>query len=159
MSSKINLEGIATEDVINEINFTEYYKEICETDKLIIPNNKAFIADLLGLSICIELDSFKVIKTVSGNNLIVNGNKIITIKYTSKINADKIYIEEFKIPFCNFILLKNCSREVTQVIGGVEYCNVNCYGHKSVYVSSLIFICAQFNENQNKDYSDKYNLT
>ncbi|MDF2879835.1 MAG: hypothetical protein K0R54_392 [Clostridiaceae bacterium] len=155
MSNNVKLNGIITEEEINKINFTDYCKEICETDKLIIPDNKAFIANLLELSIYLELNSFKVISTKNGDNILVNGNKIITIKYSSKIDPEKIYIEEFKIPFCNFIFLEDCSRKVSQVIGGVEYCNVNCSGYKSIYVSSLIFICAQFNENEDENFSNE----
>lgn len=122
----------------------DYCKEFCETDKLYIDKCKPSIKDIREVFVNICIDSYKIIKTCSGDKLIITGCKHVKILYTSKCNCNKIYCDEFAIPFCNFILLHCCNPKICNILSGIEYCCVKKCNSRSFYISLLIFVCPEF---------------
>lgn len=142
MGNGIKIHGIAnSHSESNCCDEYKYCKQICETEKLVIDESKPQINHVLEAFVRVCITSHDIIRTQNGCKLVINGNKIIKIHYTSKSRCGKIYREEFVIPFCTFILLKDGNTNIQDILSGVEYCDIRKDSNCDFYVSLIIFVC------------------
>ena len=155
----ITLTGITPLEEYPISNFKKYYKECLENDVLYVPLAKPAIKciDSVNVNICIE--NHRIIDTVLGPKLIINGFKNIKVIYTADNCENSLHSSHWCIPFCEFILLKDlCVYDHNNVINyifvGVENVCVKYYCNKFVDMSTIFVICPQLN---NCNCFDDYN--
>lgn len=115
--------------------------ELCETDKLFIPSEKPSMEDILQVFVKIHVESYKIICTPIGEKLVIKGCKCIKVMYTAKDICQTVHTAHFEVPFCTFILLKKHMGKIIDISTAVEYVDVCPLNQRTLYVSTIIFLC------------------
>lgn len=140
---------------ISGITSSEYYpkdllnlpcKQICETDKLILPKSKSDIESICQVFGNISVCSYDIIKTPLGKKLVIKGKKHIKMLYVGKEPCQTMYCTHFDIPFCTFILLGDIDCEIAEIFTALEYIDINQLDNRSLLVSEIVFLCPIFNK-------------
>lgn len=141
MKDKIEIRGITSKcNYPDNIDYC-YCKEVCETDRLVIPECKPSICSIIQVCVNVCIKDIKCINTIAGKKLIINAVKYIKIIYVAKDCSQSVHSCHFEIPFCTFILLKNCNFRVNDVFKALEYVSVYKTNSRTVYVSSVLVFC------------------
>lgn len=119
--------------------------EFCEIDKVQIPCKKSRIKSIQQVCLQVCINSFKIICTPAGKKLVVNGTKKLKILFSSH---QSIHFIDFDIPFCTFVLLRDCPEEVVQICCIVEDISLSCPDPRYLAITSIIFICPVFKKDQ-----------
>lgn len=150
----IEITGITPPDEYPDICKPHYpHIQICESDKLCVPQHKPNIESICQISAKISVSSYKKICTPFGKKLVIEGFKNIKLIYTADEPCQNMHCSKFKIPFCAFIPLKDSCKEIIDVCVGIEYINVhqiscNCF------ITSIIFNLFPIFKKKNIDCHD-----
>lgn len=78
-----------------------------ENIELSISENQPKILKVININIKVYTKSFKIINSVSGKKLIINGIRYFKIFYISEKNDKEIYSKIFSVPFCAAVPYNN----------------------------------------------------
>ncbi|MGL4911007.1 MAG: DUF3794 domain-containing protein [Romboutsia sp.] len=121
-------------------------KEIVSNDMLYIPSQKPDIECIESINVCVYVKNFKIIKTIMGMKLIIEGTKKYKVMYTADNCEQSVHSAHFERGFCEFILLdsncyNSCSQYVRDVFIGIEDIIVNNYNCRMVDISTILIFC------------------
>ena len=156
---------------ITGITPLEYYpcfKNIIQTKQnmqnidVLIPCEKPDIESIEEVKISICIVNSKLIDTILGKKIILNG--IIKLKaiYTANNCEQSLHSAHWDIPLCDFILLDNlCSCDdlnSLDLFAGVEDICINCNDLRCISFSLLYIICVSLGKKQ-PIYNNQCNKT
>lgn len=150
MFQNITLNGITSlEDYPN----LKYYKECLENKEIYIPQGKPDIQSLEEVRVSISVEEYKIINTILGTKILLNGTQKIRIVYTADNFQESIHTSNYNVPFCEFILLDNityeqCKEHINNIFIGIEDINVCKYDKKTVTLSILFIISPEIIANE-----------
>lgn len=92
---------------------------------LCLPSDKPSIAVIEELHVNVNVEDFVILNTFLGPKIIIMGYKFIKLVYTASNAMQSLHATSWKVPFCDFILLKNfscaqCARMIQCVFAGTE---------------------------------------
>lgn len=158
MSEKNFMENI----YITGITPLEYYpcsKNIIETKQnmqnidICIPCQKPDIESIEELKVSVCTEKYKVIDTMLGSKLILNGVVKIKIIYTANNCEQSLHSAHWDIPFCDFVLLENMctcdNQDELDLFVGLEDVCVNYNNSRDISLSVLYIVCVLFHKIQN----------
>jgi hypothetical protein len=160
-------EGILTTGITDlnsypKIKCTNYCKQTLETDLLTIPCEKPVVESINEVRVDICIENFHIINTVLGPKIILNCLKNIKVVYTANNCEQSLHSSHWKIPFCDFILLKDISYDdclslIKNVFIGIEHICINNCSDKLIDLSVLFVICPIIKEQYclNSNYNNK----
>ena len=120
------------------------YAQLCEIDKLCIPDPNPDIHDVLEVCLTVVICSFKIIHTPVGNKAVIDGKKQIKVTFVANDHCQSVHTAQFEVPFCTFILLGRINKKIAQICSAVEDITVKCPTNRCVTTASIIFSCPLF---------------
>ena len=146
MFDNVLITGLTPLDSYPRNGCKEFYKQVIQDTTLCIPSQKPDIESVNELKVSICLDSFKIINTVLGPKLIVEGTKFIKVIYTADNCQQSLHSAHWEVPFCEFILMKDlsydkCLKSIDDIYIGVEEACVRCFTKRSVDISLIFVLC------------------
>lgn len=159
-NNMIQICGVTPKDHLPKCPSNYPCREISETHKLCIPCKKPNIYDIIQVLVNVCITKFKVITTPIGKKLVIEGIQNVKVLYTADNPCQDVHSAHFKIPFCTFILLKDKSKKIIDICTAVEYISVHPINCRSLFLSSIIFMCPIFKNDSNCDDSEdcKFNI-
>ena len=158
MFSKNCMENIS----ITGITPLEYYpccKDIVQTKQnmqnvdICIPCQKPDMESIEELKVSVCAEKCKVIDTIIGPKIILNGVIKIKVIYTADNCEQSLHSAHWDIPFCDFILLEDTclynDQNELDLFVGLEYVCINDNDSRHISLSILYIICIVFNKLQN----------
>lgn len=161
MLENILITGITPLDNYPVCGCDEFYKQVMENDMLCIPSQKPDIESINELKVSVCLDRFKVIKTILGPKIVIQGVKHIKAIYTADNCEQSLHSAHWEIPFCEFALIEGvsydrCLKTVMDVFIGIEEACVKCYDKRTIDISILYIICPQIRKGYDEIPCDDY---
>lgn len=99
--------------------YINYNKQCLSTDTVSMPIEKHGIEEIEEIKATIYVERYKVINTILGPKIILNGIKKIRIIYTANNNEKSIHSASWNINFSEFILLNGLQYD--ECISNIEY--------------------------------------
>jgi hypothetical protein len=143
MSNNIEVIGVTPAASFPKYSPHDPVSQICETDKLCIPEQKPSMECILEVKVSISVCSHKIICTTLGEKLIIEGIKHIRVMYVADEPCQSVHSAHFDIPFYTFILLKEKKCEINNILASVEDISIKQLDCRCFSVSLIIFICAE----------------
>lgn len=161
MLENVLITGITLLDEYPICGNCEYYKQVIESDALCIPVQKPDIESINELKVYICVEKFKVIKTVLGPKIVIQGTKQVKIIYTADNCQQSLHSAHWDIPFCEFVLMDSysydkCLKTVVDVFAGLEDACVKCYDKRTIDISILYILCPQVRKVYDGSNCDDY---
>lgn len=121
-------------------------KETVSNDILYIPSQKPDIECIESINVSVYVKNFKIIKTIMGSKLVIEGIKKYKVMYTADNCEQSVHSAHFERGFCEFILLDNnyysgYSQCVRDIFIGIEDIIVNNYNCRIVDISTILILC------------------
>lgn len=129
-----------------------YCKQFIERCNLSIPCEKPNIESIDNICVTACVKSFKLIKTILGYKLIVEGIIKYKVMYTADTIGQSVHSAHFEHSFCNFILLdKICSTSATMpcisdVFIGIEDIVINSYDCNNIDICVFLIMYPLVND-------------
>lgn len=125
MSKAILKFGVTDLEHYPQCRYTANCKEFLENDILCIPKQKPDIEDIDSVYADVYIKDFKVIKTIQGFKVIVEGLKKYKIMYTANTCEQSVHSAHWESCFCEFILLNkehydSCNICIHDIFVGIE---------------------------------------
>lgn len=125
MSKNVLTLGVTDLERYPPCKYTMNCKEFSENDILCIPPQKPDIEIIDSVYADVCINDFKVIKTIQGFKLIVEGSKKFKIMYTANNCDQSMHSAHWESYFCEFMLLHDnycdsCNICIYDVFIGIE---------------------------------------
>lgn len=152
--SKIILKfGVTDLDHYPPCKYTKNCKEFLENDILCVPTQKPYIEDIDSVYADVYIKDFKVIKTIQGFKVIVEGLKKYKIMYTANTCEQSVHSAHWESCFCEFILLDNeccdsCNICIYDIFIGVEDIIIK-YNNERIVDICLVLVMYPIYSNSN----------
>ena len=122
-----------------------YCKQFIENDTLLLPCQKPDIECIDNLFVDVCIDDFKIIDTILGPKVIVEGIKKYKIIYTGDNEVQSVHSASFEEYFCQFILLDKFVRNmrnnnIKDIFIGIEDIVIKCYDCRSIEIALILII-------------------
>lgn len=172
MFEKVCIEGITDIECYPQYRENMHVKQVLEDDMLCLPSKKPNIESLNEVYVSICVKGYKIINTILGPKLIINGIKKVKIVYTSDNSVQSVHSSHWEIPFCEFILLDKLNLDsrlikVADIFIGVEDIIIKYFNCRVIDISILFVIipilmdCSKqkniYSNNSNNEYlTNKY---
>lgn len=148
MSNSILITGITDLDCYPSGGIYTNYKQNMFNNIVCIPKSKPDIESINEIKVDIDIEEFKVIKSILGPKLLIYGCVSVKIIYTADNCQQSVHSAHWNKPFCDFVLLKDLSYEVCKdltmkVFLGVEDVCIKYFNQRVIDLSILYVICPQ----------------
>ncbi len=117
-------------------------KEIIKEEKLVIPGQKPEIEQLAKIIIKPVIKSHKIIDTLTGPKVIVQGKIIEKIFYVADKPEQSVHAAKFSFTFCDFIKLSKKCDKIKEVKVNIEDVIINLKNKREVEKCILLILCA-----------------
>lgn len=120
-------------------------KQIIENDILFVPCKKPDIESIENIHVKVDIENFKIIKTILGYKIVVESVKKYKLMYTANNDAQSVHSAHFEERFCECVLLEsfcwhNSISDIKDIFIGVEDIVVKDYDSRKVDVSLLLIM-------------------
>lgn len=131
----------------------KYCKQCVEKMELCVPSVKPDIEEPNEIHINICVEKVKIIDTVLGPKLVIEGKIRVKLIYTADNRVQSVHSAHWEKTFCNYILLRDikgssCSVGVSNVFAGVEDVCVTCVERRALSLSIIFILCLKVWENK-----------
>lgn len=152
--SSILICGITSIEAYPKGISVKYCKQCVEKIELCIPSVKPDIEEPNEIHISICVEKVKMIDTVLGPKLVIEGKIRVKLIYTADNRVQSVHSAHWEKAFCNYILLRDIkgscySLGVSNVFVGVEDVCVTCVGRRELSLSVIFILCPKVSENKN----------
>lgn len=152
--SSIIICGITSIEAYPKGISVKYCKQCVEKIELCIPSVKPDIEEPNEIHINICVEKVKMIETVLGPKLVIEGRIRVKIIYTADNRVQSVHSAHWEKTFCEYILFRDvksssCSLIVSSVFAGVEDVCVTCVGRRELSLSVIFILCPKVCENKN----------
>lgn len=145
MSKNILTFGITDLDAYPNLKCGVCWKEVMQDDTLCIPCQKPDIEEIDSIHLNVCVTDFKIIRTIQGYKLIIEGIKKYKIMYTANTCEQSVHSAHWESHFCEFVLLsKNFyihNFSISDVFIGIEDIVVKYNDKRMIDVSIFLIIC------------------
>lgn len=163
MLENIFISGITPIDAYPESKGNKYYKQCIQKVDLCIPNVKPDIEDINEIQINPCIERIKVINTVLGPKLVIEGRQQIKIIYTADNRVQSVHSAHWEVGFHEYVLLEgmheqNCTNRIRCVFIGIEDVGVTCMDRRRVSLSIIFVLCPQIRRGMDEIGSNDINI-
>jgi hypothetical protein len=143
MSKSILTFGVTDLDCYPPCKSIMHCKEFLENDILCVPSQKPDIEDIDSVYASVYIKNFKIIKTIQGFKVIVEGLKKYKIMYTANTCEQSVHSAHWESCFCDFILLgdqcdDSCNICVHDIFIGIEDIVIKYNDNRIVDISLIL---------------------
>ncbi len=154
--SSIVISGITSIDAYPKDISIKYCKQCMEKFEVCIPPNKPDMEEPNDIHLNICIDKMRIIETVLGPKLVIEGIIRIKLIYTAENRVQSIHSAHFEKVFCEYILLRNirecgCSLRVNSIFAGIEDVCITYVGTRDLKLSILFILCPRVCEHQHRE--------
>lgn len=145
----------------------DYPKSICvknckqcvEKMELCLPLVKLDIEEPNEIHADVCVENVRMIETVLGAKLIIEGKVKVKLIYTADNRIQSIHSAHWEKTFCNYILLREvegsrCDFIVRNVFAGIEDVSITCVEKRGINLSIIFILCPQITEDRNSVASE-----
>lgn len=149
MFENITLNGITSLSDYPKCKHTKYCKQCLESQKIMIPKEKPDIEFIDDIKAYVQVNEYKIINTILGPKILINGMQKIRVLYTACNLGQSISSFNVNIPFYEFILLDDinydqCRENINNIFIGIEDIYVYGYNKKNIELALSLIIFPQF---------------
>lgn len=128
-----------------------FFAQVCATDTLHVPAADPPIEEILQITVCLRIRTFKLLPTLIGTKLVVYANKHVEL--ITKSECVK-YVSHYCLPFCASILLETSDEHVIAVKAILEDADSVQLGKRCLALSSCILLYPEFAEERIRTADD-----
>lgn len=161
MLDNITLTGITPLENYPDCCSNKNCKQNIQQLSLSIPCQKPEMESINDIKITLCIKDFKILNTILGRKVLVNGVSKVKAIYTAKNKEQSLHSAHWDIDFCDFILLEDicydeCNISLCNFFIGLENICINSCDERNISLALLYIICANFNSyNECKSYNYK----
>ena len=149
--SSIIICGITPMEAYPKGISVKHCKQCVEKIELCIPSVKPDVEEPNEIHINICVEKVKMIDTVLGPKLIIDGKIRVKLIYTANNKVQSVHSAHWEKIFCNYILLKDLKGIVSNVFVGVEDVCVTCVGERDLSIAVIFILCPKVCEDNGEN--------
>lgn len=152
MANNILITGITGFEYYPKFRVSKCCKQGMLSNCIFVPNEKPDIESINEIKVDMNIEEYKIIKSILGPKMLIYGFLNIQIIYVADNCQQSLHSAHCSIPFCDFVLIKDltydrCSNGICGAFVGIEDVCVKCCSRRSVDLSILYIICPKFYNN------------
>lgn len=160
MFDNISITGITPASSYPKGIYINYNKQCLAKETVSIPMKKPGIEEIEEIKAAICIEKYKVINTILGPKILLNGLKRIRVIYTANNNEKSMHSASWDIEFSEFILLSGlqfdeCRSSIEYIFVGLEDISIHYCDERNINITLLFIIYPKLIEYR---YNNLYNL-
>lgn len=157
MTNNILITGITNFECYPKFKVSKCCKQGIASNCIFVPSEKPDIECINEVKVEMNIEEYKIIKSILGPKMLVYGFVNVQIIYVADNCQQSLHSAHCSIPFCDFVLIKDltydkCSSCICGAFVGIEDVCVKCSTNRSVDLSTLYIICPKFYSNICENY-------
>lgn len=154
--NSILISGITPIDAYPKDISIKHCKQCMKKVELCIPSVKPDIEEANDLHINICVEKVKMIETILGPKLVIQGKIRAKLIYTADNKVQSVHSAHWEKTFCEYILLndiRSCrgSLRFSNVFAGIEDVCVICVGKRDLSLSIIFILCPRVFESYDRE--------